>query len=318
MKTLGPKQIRKATILQIILGVSVSFLKKEKPSPHFPQIGKYKILSKVAKGEGSDNFSLGIYINGTEKVFIKTWSGHIKDLRYYSLLNEYASNKLLHEKLPLTLYAKDLSTPESKELILGAHSISLVSEHIDGQSLDELPIGYQKETFIKTWLALQATTDTLTERERMDFSHRTPLFYVLSFPLLFGVFAFFHPKKILPALLSSIKSVSSLKNLFKQKMVVTHRDILSRNIIHVDGKNFLLDQEKMCIAPISVDALLIIMNPALKDLHTELAWTFREMQNNFLQIYLALHMTISTRDIPEQCEHYFNFVRKPALLWRKN
>lgn len=101
-------------------------------------------------------------------------------------------------------------------------------------------------------------------------------------------------------------------------MVVTHRDILSRNIIHVDGKNFLLDQEKMCIAPISVDALLIIMNPALKDLHTELAWTFREMQNNFLQIYLALHMTISTRDIPEQCEHYFNFVRKPALLWRKN
>ena len=44
-------------------------------------------------------YGIGVYKYNKKDFFIKTWTGRLKDYRYYDLVNEYILNKLLHRML---------------------------------------------------------------------------------------------------------------------------------------------------------------------------------------------------------------------------
>ncbi len=317
MKTVNV-QLKRPRLFQVMFGVVVSFLKKKTVPTYFPEIGKYKIISKINKAQIVGNFSLGIYTDGTEKVFIKTWSGLMRDFNYYSLVNEYFANTVMQKKLSLTLYRDEVYIPIVKDVICTKGLLALVFEYKDGKHLETFSQEYQKEVLVKVCSALSMITDTFTAEESAFFARRSHMFYVLSFPLVFTAFAFLFPKKILLATRASIKSISSIGPFFKQRLVVAHRDITPQNLLVQDGKIYLLDCEEMALAPASSDVISCMMNPDFTSIRSDLVQMFLQAQNSFLQMYLTLHVTLGVYGKLERRQHYLSLLKDSGRIWEKD
>src|SRR5258708_2010203 len=113
MTTLQYSQLIKPTILQILCGALFRFLKNnEKTHLVIPQqIGDYTLISKMPKKEFF-KFALGIYTDGKEKFFIKTWTGKAKNLNYYSLVNEVRVGVILNTKLAQSEFQNRIHVPK--------------------------------------------------------------------------------------------------------------------------------------------------------------------------------------------------------------
>ena len=165
----------KPNFIHIFFGLFITKLKVNKKYKNLTaprRIGKYTLLNEFKKEFGSKNYSLGIYIDGYKKVFIKTWKGAIKDLSYFALLTEYFSNKILYKKLN-SLKSSEATYKILVPKIIGykqtKESFSLIFEFIGGKSLDKFPFNKQVEIFFVILKELYKISDLFTSNEKNNF-----------------------------------------------------------------------------------------------------------------------------------------------------
>ncbi|MCI0533239.1 glycosyltransferase [bacterium] len=312
------QQNKHIPLFHMVLGIAVSFLKPRRVLRTPQKIGKYTLISPVNKEIVHDNFSIGIYSSEKEKVFIKTWSGKIKDFNYYSLQNQRMVNALLSEKLSGQERAgeMEISTPAIKEVIETNQSVSLVFEYIDGKTLLEFPPEFQEKTIRAILSRLRACSKSLTKKEEGYFMRLSGIFYFLSFPLIFMAFVVLYPKKLLVALHAIARSLPSLPELLREPLIIAHRDISPDNILVRGEKIYLIDWEVAALAPESFDPVFIMMNPKFSGVPKNMADDFKQYRNDFLAVRTALYAMINLRNVPELSQKYSSFLSSHAdSLW---
>ena len=88
----------------------------------------YELIKKITKKDDVKNFWLGIYIKKGKKYFIKIWQGKLKDLNYYSMLNEYR------------ICQKMKRVPKAIDLITEGDATVAIFEYLEGKlSLLSIP-----------------------------------------------------------------------------------------------------------------------------------------------------------------------------------
>ena len=228
----------KPNFIHIFFGLFITKLRVNKKYKNLTaprRIGKYTLLNEFKKEFGSKNYSLGIYIDGYKKVFIKTWKGAIKDLSYFALLTEYFSNKILYKKLN-SLKSSEITYKILVPKIIGykqtKESFSLIFEFIGGKSLDKFPFNKQVEIFFVILKELYKISDLFTSNEKNNFLKINKEFYLLTFPLitLVTLFSKFNNyKEIIKMVFDSLKAIKQ----FKTKMLsLAHRDLEPHNIFN--------------------------------------------------------------------------------------
>lgn len=307
MKILKPKQLKKPTMLQIIFGAVVSLFKKNRITDETPkQIGEYRLVSEMKEDADFKHLAVGIYDNTFNKrVFIKTWIGKVKDLNYYSLLNEYLVNDLLYKKISRTTFGDKIRTPKAIELIKNKNSLSLVFEFIDGKSLDKYPIGYQVETLAMLHNALLEISNTLTENDKKTLTKRTTGFYIFSLPFIAFLACVYNPRLTLKIIRSVFTSSFSLGDFHKSKLALAHRDFHADNILILGNNIYLTDCERMALTSHFYDETLLFLEFQKEGVSTELLNRYGVMiRNSFLKAYISLHCAISFHDDVVNMSYY--------------
>src|SRR3989338_2207612 len=298
MKTKDIK-LKKPTMFQLIFGALISLFKNEQIKKEVPKIiGEYRLISEIEKDNDFRRFAVGIYENNKrEKVFIKTWIGKVRDLSYFSLLNEYLVNDLLYRKISQTTLGDKIKTPQALELIQNKNSASLVFEFIDGKSLDKYPVEYQIETLSVLHNALLEISKTLTANQKKTLTKRTTLFYISSLPFIVFIACIYNPRSVIKILKSIFKSLLSIAELYKSGLVLAHRDFHVDNILLLDNNIYLTDCESMALTSPFYDETLLFLEFQKKEPSIELFKRYEVViRNSFLKAYISLHSAISFHD----------------------
>lgn len=307
MKTL----LRKPNFLHICYGLIITNLKfndKYKILPPPRRIGKYKLIKEISKEYGLKKYSLGIYEFRGKKVFIKTWFGVAKDLRYYSLLTDYFSNLILSKKLA-NIKASDsiykIKAPEVIGYVQSNDSLSVIFEYIEGKQLMSFPLIKQTEIFLLVLNALQKISYLFSKREKRNFLNITGRFYLLSLPLL--------------TLLTLISKVDSYREIFKifvetlkkvnqleyKSLHLAHRDLEPHNIIVNRSNIYLIDCERMAFTIPFYDLNHLSLNPHFEDLAKALFAKTKAKPNLFLKNYITIQFA-SVPDRPDFKNYYLH------------
>jgi serine/threonine protein kinase len=274
------------------------------------EVGKYTFVSKP-KGELTNRFFSGIYTDGTEKVFIKTWSGTIHNYDYYMLVNEYAATQLLSRKLN---NQNTVRVPRILHYHNTANTLSLVYEYIEGESVSSLPTESQVQVLTSIHSALASCTEALTRDERDILMQRTGLFYLFSFPSIFLLFCWQYPAYILTACRALIRSIPSIPHLLSEELVVSHRDITSKNILLNHSGAYLLDLEYVACAPKSLDQVLLVLNAESESIRERVTVLFSGEVNCFIKVWSIL-FALSDRSHEENvCRVYLSQLASPTKM----
>src|SRR3989344_2471292 len=236
MKTKDIK-LKKPTMFQIIFGALISLFKNEQIKKEVPKIiGEYRLISEIEKDNDFRRFAVGIYENEKgEKVFIKTWIGRIKDLSYYSLVNEYLINLIISNKLNNLDFKNEINIPPVIDAIIEKTRTSIVFKHIDGEKLETFPINYQAEVIFNCYSFLDKLSNELTRGEKKIFIRRSPWFYIFSLPVIWALLAIKHPSTFLKISRSFFQALPFAIHLFREKLIITHRDLSPENILIKDA-----------------------------------------------------------------------------------
>lgn len=294
-------------MLQIVFGVVVFFLNKHTPPKAIERVGQYALLSSTKK-DSFRNFSMGVYTDGKEKVFIKTWSGRVKDLKYYSLVNEYLVSLILRKKLAESEYKDRIFVPEVKDIVVGKNSLSVVFEYIDGEHLDTFPIERQGAVLREICEAFEKISPSLTEEERSFFTKRTLRFYVFSLPLLLGAVSIWSPRNFFLSARYAFKNIFSAHRLKGQSLSIAHRDLTPKNICIRNGKVYVLDCEGVVLTLPPYDLLQITTVPEFAGLNVIVSP--RIVQSSFLYMFIVLHTLVNVKDVHSWKEYLISIITK--------
>ncbi|KKU81823.1 MAG: hypothetical protein UY07_C0008G0012 [Parcubacteria group bacterium GW2011_GWA1_47_8] len=300
-------QLVKPTMLQIVFGVAVFFLKKHTPPKVIPHISQYTHISSIKK-DAFKNFSLGIYTDGEEKVFIKTWTGRVKDFKYYSLVNEYFVSPILRKKFAESGYKDRIFVPEVKDVVVGEYSLSVVFEYIDGAHLDNFPIERQEEVLREICEAFAKISLSLTDEEKSHFTKRTLPFYILSLPFLLGMVGAKNPRKFPLAFRYALKNILGARSLVGQPLAIAHRDLTPKNICIRKGKAYVFDCEGVVMTLPSYDLLQIKTVPEFSGFAA--LSPLRTLHSGFLFMFITLHTLVNVKNVPSWQEYLVPIITK--------
>lgn len=282
-------KIRKPSILEIVIGGLITSMKPNQTKRIIipDKVGEYSLISRVIKKYQVNNFGIGIYGYKGKKFFVKTWCGSLRDISYYSLINEYLVNRLMYEKL-LSLKS-EIKVPKLIDCIQSKNSVSVVFEYVKGNDISSLPFKKQKVFYGKIIGAFDKVTKDLTESERKQFTKRHFGFYLLSLPYLALVTIYTNPKligsvfKALRTCLGSAIFVSS------SKLSIAHRDLLpehikiSRDGIYVlDCENLVLTIPGYDLSDLTIRAYKFLRNASFLRRNNS-------NQYKFLESYISIH-----------------------------
>lgn len=287
---------KKPAIFQLTVGFFVSvaqsiFTKKEIPIPLI--VSKYKLVNKIDKEVVDREYGVGVYKHKGKKVFIKTWTGRVKNFRYYSLIKEYSVSKVLYEKL------KDYKNPRSKyfiktsrviDCIENHRSVSIVFEYIEGKTLTTLSLKEQTEVISNIITTFHSISNSFTDGERMWITTRASSFYFFSLPLFTLTSIVLNLKnfnKIIKALFNCLQTLSDVrvKNLY-----LSHGDLETHNIIKNKSEVYVLDCEKTAFTISNYDISYLSFYPYLKRLAKSVCTNMEQTPNIFIKNYLSIQL----------------------------
>ena len=308
MKTIDITQLKKPNILQIFFGTVISVLEGRKSTQIQNKIGEYTLVSEVIKKNNQfKKFSLGVYTDGQINVFIKTWNGKIKNMDYYSLINEIRTNHLLHIKFNESEYKDTINVPGIKNIIQSETSLSVVFEYIEGRPLYEISPDEQVKIIYDCIGALKKMSRSLTSKEKTDFIKRPLSFYIVSLPVMTILLIISQPKYGIEIIKSFFKSFSSINKLFQETLIIAHRDLNSQNILVKGNGVFLIDWERAALTLNDYDSARFMVVP---DFY-ELKYSSKNKQlfsvNNFLKTSILIHSALDSIE-PIERNHYLSLL----------
>lgn len=278
--------------LKIVLGTGVMVIKRvlgiKNTVSIKKNIGKYHLVKEFTK-LGNPRYAIGLYKKGTKRYVIKTWYSKVRDLDYYSLINEYIVNGIFDKKNVKN--RSEIFFPGSVELISGNHSLSAVFEYIPGKKLSEYPIQFQLKTLEEVIGRLTVLSSHLTPTQLSNLDTRGFWFYLITLiPLT------------LTALIKSDKKRTILKSFFlcilgvvtdkNNQLHLAHRDLNCENIILRGNHIYLLDAERMVLTLPQYDTAYILQNPEMNYLKNRVNF-FEVTTNKFLWNYISLQFALS-------------------------
>lgn len=297
-------QLVQPSFFRILWGtLSLLFQKSERVTSIPQQIGSYTLLESPQTGSKA-NFYSGIYTNGKEKVFIKTWSGTQRNYHYYALVNEYLMSQILTRKQSQMQVPCLVIVPQVRECLSTSNTISLVYEYIDGKQLMHFSPETQAKILIEIRQALLSYTNALTNRERKFFITRSAWFYFISFLPVFLIFARYYPRHALRVLFATCMNISSIFSLFHEELVLSHRDLTPRNVFVTDTHIYLIDLELMALAPRSLEPVQMLISSDYVTLNDQLSGRFAKEANMFLFLRMLLIALIDRHSYPEYAQVY--------------
>jgi serine/threonine protein kinase len=253
------------------------------------------VLIKKLSSKNSARFTTGIYQKNHRKYIIKTWNGLIKDLNYYSLLNEYRVDKLLSNKC-IHLTGLSIRIPKSYKLIQNSSSLSAVFEYIDGKELKKYTAKFQSDTYKNIVSELAQVYKRLSLKEKSQLDKRSFLFYGLTLlPLTFV--SIFVSGDIISSTKCMLKGLIGLTHC-KKWLTLAHRDLSGNNILIKGNHTYLLDTERMVITLAGYDLVHLAQNPDVDRLSRRKIVN-QYLKNNFLWFYVSLQFLLSGSSLNE-------------------
>lgn len=288
---------KKPTLFQLTMGLLVSigqsmFTKKRILVP--VAIGKYRLISKVNKEIIDKEYGIGIYEYKGEKVFIKTWSGSIKNFRYYSLVKEHLVNDLLYKKLKKSKSVDSrysVKIPQVVDYVQYKNSLSIVFEYIEGKTLSSVSVSEQASIISMIIMTLYYMSKSFTDKEKKQFSMRPFTFYVFCLPfytLLTITSDFRSSKQIIKALINCLKTINHINT---KNLHLAHGDLDLHNVIKNKSSIYILDWERTIFTIPNYDISYLSLYPNLKQLTKLVCKKLGQKPSIFIKNYLSIQLS---------------------------
>jgi len=256
-----PFMLTRPTIFHYISGFIVSKTLSAASWHHYniPKvIGEYKLKSEIRKTNGNDEYKVGTYSDKNTQYFIKTWQGRVKNYSYYALVNECIATDLLSKRLLKSMPDSSLRIPRVVHAYCEPHLFSIVFEYIEGQSLDLASLVERDRVLKIITTDLERLSEILSTEEKKRIPSHKRIYYSL-LVLYYSFVVFINALTKLPLLLQLIrKAYHSLWSISKQPLTLTHRDLVSSNIILNNGFTYLVDWETVTLTFPLYDQALIL------------------------------------------------------------
>lgn len=301
----------KPNLYNICLGTAFSVLKinRNLENDDIPKrILHYKLLSPIKKNNAYTNYFVGLYRHegSGNKFFIKTWKGQVKDLQYYSLINEYIAVSVIYKTASKisTEHETIVKIPRPRELVESENGLSLILEWVDGEMLTQCTPKTQAEALWAIRVFFEIITENLSPNEKQKLQRRGKGFYLFSLPILTAMAILSNPRSIFVIARAFFRCVKETPSLVGEEMAVSHRDLNLDNIL-VNGKLvYLLDFEKTVVTARSFDQSLLSCKQSLAGVYNELVKHTREKSNNFLRYYVMIQQSESF-NLPSGTTNYY-------------
>lgn len=290
--------VNKPTHLEIVLGAVVSIFRSNfapKKISIVPTVGNYKLIRKLNKKDSDfENFFIGIYRYKGRRYFIKTWTGKVRDTNYYLLLNEYISGSILHKKLVKKQSNYKILVPKVISCVKTENSFSVIFEYISGKQLSDYPLSFQAATLSRVIDCFADLSNELSEKERISFTKKSLSFYLSNLVPITIVTIFMnlhHTKRIVKVFYTSLVNIPSILG---KKLVLSHGDLNSENILVSGSKIYLIDCERVALTVPGYDITHLSIIPDNKEIGKALVKGINNKINSFLTNFLYLHYLMSS------------------------
>lgn len=242
-------------LLPLLVRSSIGYVKnsftKYEPLGFPSEIGDYLFHSRMKKVGPRKSYPLAIYKNiKGEKAIAKMKDSRIKGYHYYSLLNEITMYEILNgaikrigNKVPKefsNIYIpKFLHKYEDKKRV-----VSLI-EFVEGDIAEKISPSEKIPIYFKVMDFLQFIGEHLTESQKKRISKRTPIKYLLLYPLLVIKAIVTYPQSTpsvirgIPVFLTALPAIFS-----DSKKTLVHRDLHFMNILISKHKISLIDLQQ--------------------------------------------------------------------------
>ncbi len=303
--------LTKPTNIQLSKGLVISIVQswiKGHPDAVMPnRVGNYRLIQKLNKENVFNPYAVGLYQCKGEKAFIKTWSGNLKNLAYYFLVNEYIASKILYKKFELyNLTKKDeIKTPKLIQCISSKYSLSLIFEYVEGKTLTSHSQDEQVEVLSKVIGVLLEISSTLSDQEKKQFSSRGRSFYILSLPVFSFLTIISNPKTYKVVFKAFIHCLKTSRFLTKANFCITHRDISLDNIMVNKQGVFIVDWEEMVLTVPGYDITFFSLMPDQKSTADLVSQKLNYKPSPFLKNYLLIQKTCSYA-YPKKFENHYS------------
>ena len=310
-------------------------LKKQKVK--LPEkLGGYFLVKTISKNSTFNEFQIGVYKNRTgKKVLVKGWFNKSKNLSYYTLVNESKTYQILTDvrkriSKSLPAHITKVHFPKLITIKEDNDSLILISEFIEGRTIEDMAPRNKYKYFNLTKQYLVAIGNSLTEEERISFTSREGADYVSIYLLALVKSIFEHPANTYALFKGVPVFLAGLSELLKQKTLhLTHRDLHGENIIVGKKDIGVIDPEFAAFTLPEYEYLSSIANSwgdkeycqlLLKDLAK--TWKLNHSHKNLiraLMVHIATHFLSSRNLSVAKIKGYLEFlefaITSPSLVY---
>lgn len=300
----------KPTNIQLSKGLVISIVQswiKGHPRAVMPnRVDNYHLIQELNKENVFNPYAVGLYQHKGEKVFIKTWSGNLKNWNYYSLVSEYIASKILYKKFELyNLTKKDgVKTPKPIQYISSKYSLSLVFEYVDGKTLTSYSQNKQVKIISEVIKTLSEISDTISDREKKQLFCRGRGFYILSLPVFALLTIISTPRSYKVISKAFIHCLKILKLLRRTSLCIAHRDINLDNVLINEQDIFIVDWARAILTTPDYDITYLSLKPNQKPIADLVSRKLDYKLNPFLKNYLLIQKSCSYA-YPKKFENHY-------------
>lgn len=281
----------------------VSLILNQKSSNIPPvKVGEYSLETIIGKNQKGKRYATGIYKNGKKKVFIKTWSGRLKNFDYFSLKNESKISKIIYKYSSSLQLEDQLNVPKVVAEIKNKNQYSIIFEYINGNLASTLPVSKQVEIINKVLNGLSTISTKISEIDKASIPSRSVFWHLEVFvPKLIKSKL---PNKAKWQLLTAVLwSYMSLIPVSSTEKKIAHGDLLPQNIIVNKKKIYLIDFGQTSFTIPDYDLAYISTQPNLSSLIAKLLPHGLVMTQTYMSKLIASVSAVSTETVAMQ--NYF-------------
>src|SRR3989344_4423249 len=225
----------------------------------------------------------------------------------YRLISEIEKDNDFR-RFAVGIYKNEINIPPVIDAIIEKTRTSIVFKHIDGEKLETFPINYQAEVIFNCYSFLDKLSNELTRGEKKIFIRRSPWFYIFSLPVIWALLAIKHPSTFLKISRSFFQALPFAIHLFREKLIITHRDLSPENILIKDGIIFIIDFEQAVLTNKYYDQMYIFTEPRFAELKNELTKKSILRKDAFLWVYMVAHFALDSANSQELFQYYISIL----------
>jgi len=235
---------QRQTIFQsfICLLVYIFRLDKRNPKPYaLKAVGnKYHLIKEINKISSNKKYGIGIYQNKSNKYFIKTWQGKVKNFDYYDLMQEAEISKYLNQ---VNFNDTKIKFAKYLETISSNGKISVVFQYIPGSALETMEKDFQKRTLnlvINYFnnIKFEVVSDS-------PIPTHSKAYYLVSVIALTIVSIYKNIRNFIPILKQFFNSILELISLPASKYSFSHTDFGANNIVVTKNFIYIVDSANL-------------------------------------------------------------------------